>query len=84
MADPSAAKKALSEKGCLMVAHSIIGRVRLVDVVRGSSSPWAQEGCYHWMLSDAELWENPLPQVTGHLRLWTFDLPESYTASSLV
>lgn len=82
--DKAASKAAFKARGCLMVSHAIIGRVRMVDVVRDSDSPWAEDGCYHWLLADAEMWREPLGQINGHLRLWTFDLPGAYTDRSLV
>ncbi|HYB23283.1 MAG TPA: ASCH domain-containing protein [Solirubrobacteraceae bacterium] len=35
----------------------IIGTVDLIDCVQGHPSRWAQDGCWHWLLSDAR----PLP-----------------------
>lgn len=84
LSDPKIDVKAILKSGCLMVSHSIIGRVRIVDVVRDSQDPFAEAGCYHWLLADAELWRRPLTQINGHLRLWTFDLPKAYTTTSLV
>lgn len=63
-------------KEYLCVNRSIIGRVKLVDVVKDSKSPFAFKDNYHWILKDAELFKNPIKQVSGKLRLFDFEVPE--------
>jgi hypothetical protein len=48
---------------------AIIGVVQLLDVVRDSSSRWAEADHYHWVLADPRPIE-PVP-MRGRLRLWT-------------
>ena len=60
----------------LLKSQSIIGYVDLVDVVKNSSSMWAIDGQYHWILKNPMLLENPIRQVKGRLGLWNYNLPE--------
>ena len=48
---------------------AIIGVVELMDIVRDSSSRWAEPTCYHWVLANPRAIE-PVP-VRGRLGLWT-------------
>lgn len=68
-------------KNLLCVSKAIIGRVYLADIIQDSKSPFAEKGCYHWILKDAELFKNPLQQVNGKLRLFDFDVPPQYLCS---
>lgn len=51
---------------------SLIGAVQLVDVIKTSRSDWAEKGCYHWLIEEPELFEEPIP-MRGALGLWTPD-----------
>jgi hypothetical protein len=55
-------------------AQAIIGRVELADIVNNSKSPWADRACFHWILKNAELFEKPILQVKGRLRLFDFNI----------
>ena len=50
---------------------AIIGVVELMDIVRDSSSRWAEPTCYHWVLANPRAIE-PVP-VRGRLGLWVPD-----------
>lgn len=50
----------------------VIGRVDVVGCVRDSGSPWAEPGCWHWQLTDAE----PLPFAPARGRLGLFHINE--------
>jgi hypothetical protein len=39
----------------------IVGAVRVVDVVRDSTSVWAQDGAVHWVLADPIALAEPVP-----------------------
>ena len=57
-------------------AHgAIIGHVQLVDCKQGLmvSSPWAEEGAWHWQLANPVALKRPLP-IRGRLNVWR--LPE--------
>lgn len=41
----------------------VVATVQLLDVVRDSSSEWARENCYHWVLSDVRQLAEPVPCV---------------------
>lgn len=48
---------------------ALIGVASLVDVIDNSRSLWAEDGQFHWMLADAELWATPIP-CRGQLRFF--------------
>jgi hypothetical protein len=48
---------------------AIIGVVELIDIVRDSTSRWAEPTCYHWVLANPRA-VAPVP-VRGRLGLWT-------------
>jgi hypothetical protein len=47
----------------------VLGSVRLVDVVRDSTSRWAGRGHYHWLLDEPRRLRRPR-YVRGSLGLW--------------
>lgn len=53
------------------VGRAIVGEVDLVDIVRDSASPWANAGCYHWILQNAVLYDKPILSVQGKLGIWS-------------
>lgn len=53
---------------------AIIGEVTLADVKKNSKSPFAARGYYHWILTDAVLYDKPILAVSGKLGLWNYDL----------
>jgi hypothetical protein len=48
----------------------IIGQVNLVECVKNSKSPWAENGLWHWVLKDPTPCK-PIP-VKGSLGLWEY------------
>jgi hypothetical protein len=48
----------------------IIGVAELVDCAEGRKSPWAMDGCYHWLLEN----QRPVPFVPMQGRLGIFDV----------
>ena len=64
------AAKAAKEKGCYHKNFAIIGHVDLVDIVQDSKSIWAEKNCYHWILENPVLYEKPIINVKGKLRLF--------------
>lgn len=70
-------KEMLNNKWCKFIEYdmeksAIIGSAEIVDCVKDSSSPWAEEGCYHWILKNPELFEEPILNVKGKLSLWEY------------
>lgn len=55
----------------------IIGEVEILDCIRDSTSKWAQEGCWHWILANPVLYERikirESPVVKGKLGLWNLE-----------
>lgn len=51
----------------------IVATVRLVDVVRDSSSRWAVDGQWHWVLEDPRRPRRDI-YTRGRLGLWDLDL----------
>jgi hypothetical protein len=48
---------------------AIVGRATLVNVVEDSNSPWAERGQMHWLLADAQRFDDPIP-FKGRLGLF--------------
>lgn len=58
-------------------AKAIIGHVDVVDVVQDSPSPWAEAGCFHWILRNPELLAEHIPGIrTTRTGLWKYELLE--------
>ena len=69
-------KPALKEHGCFYRATAIIGEVELVDIVKDSKDDFAEPDCFHWILENPKVYEKPITNVLGKLRLWDFDLDQ--------
>lgn len=54
---------------------AIIGMVKVADCVTGHPSPWAEQGVFNWVVSDAVMFDNPILGVKGRLGLWEYDSP---------
>ncbi|MCL2374741.1 MAG: ASCH domain-containing protein [Treponema sp.] len=67
-------KPAMKACGCFYQAAAIIGEADLVDIVRDSADDFAEPDCYHWILANPKIYEKPVTNVLGKLRLWDFDL----------
>ena len=63
-------KEMAKQNGQAFQSFSIIGYVDLVDIVKDSDSPFAEKNMYHWILKNPVLFENPLINVKGKLRLF--------------
>ncbi|MDR2717967.1 MAG: hypothetical protein LBB89_07885 [Treponema sp.] len=66
-------KKASMKKGAFLQTRAIIGECELVDIVQNSDDPFAEKDCFHWILKNPILYEKPITNVLGHLRLWNFN-----------
>ena len=62
-----------------MPLSAIIGYVDVVgfDTNNDNDSPWAGQGCTHWQLSNAYLFDEPIMGVKGQLGLFDYPLNES-------
>jgi len=79
--EAAAYKIAKKNNDFYLQSNRIIGRVKLVDVVMNSKSPFALPDQFHWILKDAQMFKNPIKQVNGKLRLFDFNIPDSYLSS---
>lgn len=71
-------KRIIQKKGPYHKSGAIIGHVNIVDVKKDSNSVWAEQGLFHWMLKDPVIYEKPVINVKGALRLFDvshIDLP---------
>jgi hypothetical protein len=69
-------KQAVKEKGFFLYTQSIIGFCDLVDCVQNSKDDFADKGdsVYHWILSECYMFDKPVTNVFGHLRVWNFEV----------
>jgi hypothetical protein len=54
------------------ILSAIIGEVDIWDCVMDDDSIWAQSNHWHWLLKDAVLYDKPILNVKGKLRLWEY------------
>lgn len=66
-------KTAVKKYGFFMPAQAIIGEADLAGVARDSDDPFAEPGAYHWLLENPVLYDRPIINVIGRLRLWDFN-----------
>lgn len=52
---------------------AIIGMVKVSDCVTGHPSPWAEQGVFNWVVTDAVMFDNPIHGVKGRLGIWDYD-----------
>ncbi|MDR2553726.1 MAG: ASCH domain-containing protein [Treponema sp.] len=75
-------KEAAKRYGCFFAARAIIGEAVLAGIVRNSGHDFAEPGQYHWIMADPVLYDKPILNVSGRLRLWDFHDPSKSTASA--
>ena len=63
-------KRLVKNKGYALKNYAIIGHVDLVNIVKDCESAYAEEGCYHWIFDNPVLYEKPVMNVKGKLRLF--------------
>jgi hypothetical protein len=63
---------ALKKYGPPLRGHAIVGEATLIDVVRDSTSLWAEPNQFHWIMSEPVLYDTPILGVKGHLKLWHY------------
>ena len=61
------------ERGNPFITNSIIGKVDLVDCVKGHPSSWSADSGYQYVLENAEVFAEPIRDVKGWLGIWNFD-----------
>lgn len=63
-------KKLVQEKGNALKNSAIIGHVDLVNIVQDCMSAYAEYMCYHWIFDNPVLYEKPVLNVKGKLKLF--------------
>ena len=63
-------KKLIKNKGYALKNYAIIGHVDLVNIVDDCRSAYAEYNCYHWIFDNPVLYEKPVLNVKGKLRLF--------------
>ena len=72
--DPWPTERHIKQRGGFCKAAAIIGEAEIVDIARDSKDDFAEPDNYHWILANAKVYEKPIIDVVGRLRLWDFDL----------
>jgi len=58
--------------GYALPVQAIIGEAELVDIVKNSKEVFAIQGNYHWVMANPVLYEKPILNVMGKLKLWEY------------
>ena len=66
-------KDAVKEYGCFYQSQAIVGEATLSDIIQDSDDDFAIRGQYHWIMTDPILYDKPIKNVKGRLRLWNFE-----------
>jgi hypothetical protein len=66
-------KEAVKKHGYYFKSTAIIGEVELKDIIQDSDDDFAEKGQFHWILANAVLYDKPITNVLGHLRIWDFE-----------
>jgi hypothetical protein len=67
-------KKASMKNGAYFLSKAIIGECNLADIIRNSSDPFAFKDCYHWILENPVLYDKPILNINGRLKIWDFKI----------
>lgn len=66
-------KAAVKKHGFFFKSTAIIGEADLVDIIQDSDDVFAEKGHYHWIFEKPIIYNKPITNVLGRLRLWTFE-----------
>lgn len=66
-------KPAVVKNGYFFISQAIIGEATLSNIIQNSDDDFAIPGQFHWIMTDPVLYNKPIINVIGHLRLWNFD-----------
>ncbi|AEF86795.1 thyroid hormone receptor interactor 4 [Treponema primitia ZAS-2] len=67
------AKNAAKKYGFIMPSQCIVGEAELADIIDDSKDEFAEPSCFHWIFDKAVLYEKPIMNVMGKLRLWEYE-----------
>lgn len=68
--------KAINSEDSFYKTECIIGSVELIEVKKEEKSEWAGKNCYHWILKNPVLFEEPIMHIKGRQRLYDYNLEE--------
>ena len=71
---PKDIKERVKQYGYALITQAIIGEAELVDVVRNSKDVFAIQSHFHWVLKNPVMYDNPIMNVLGKLKLWEYDV----------
>ena len=77
--DKPSFKNLVKDKGFCLKNYAIIGHVDLVNIVDDTTSLWADNSLYYWIFDNPVLYEKPVINVKGKLRLFDvshIDMPD--------
>jgi hypothetical protein len=73
-----------NKKGIISnISSAIIGTVDIIDCVRDHKSIWAEEDCWHWVLDNPVMFDEPILNVKGKLSLWDYTPFENRNCSEI-
>jgi hypothetical protein len=70
---PPDIKERAKQHGYALPVQAIIGEAELVDIVKNSKEVFAIQGDYHWVMANPVLYEKPILNVMGKLKLWEYN-----------
>ena len=70
---PENIKDLVKQYGYALPVQAIIGEVELIDVVKNSKEVFAIPGNFHWVMKNPVLYEKPILNVMGKLKLWEYE-----------
>lgn len=65
-------ESAVKKFGYALPAMSIVGEAELANIVETCDNEFADESRYHWILENPVLYDKPVANVVGRLRLWEY------------
>jgi len=69
---PKDIKDRVKQYGYALPVQAIIGEAELIDIVKNSKDVFAIPNDYHWVMANPILYEKPILNVMGKLRLWEY------------
>ena len=69
---PQDIKDRTKKYGFALPVQAIMGEAELVDIVKNSKEVFAIPGNYHWVMANPILYEKPILNVMGKLKLWEY------------
>ena len=67
-------KQAVKDHGFALPSQCIIGEVDIVDVCKNYTDDFSDHSCYNWVLANPIMYDKPIVNVVGRLRLWDHEV----------